>query len=274
MSAADRPIGVFDSGIGGLTVVRELRRQLPGESIIYFGDTARVPYGAKSPATVARYSREAAAFLLSRDVKRVVIACNTATAHAFALLEEALAIPVVGVIEPGARAAVEASRTGRIGVIGTAGTIRSGAYDLAVRRRLDSARVYAQPCPLFVPLVEEGKCDGEATRIIASEYLLPLREMDVDTLILGCTHYPMLRPMLQDIMGESTVLVDSAEQTAHDVGGVLDARGLRNVSGLPATCTFIASDSPLRFRDVGRGFVGDLIGSVEHVDVEAWGRAA
>lgn len=274
MTGDPRPIGVFDSGIGGLTVVREMRRHLPHESIVYFGDTARVPYGAKSPATVARYSQEAAAFLLSRDVKMVVIACNTATAHAFEILESTLPVPVVGVIEPGARAAVDASRTGRIGVIGTAGTIRSGAYDLAVRRRLDSARVYAQPCPLFVPLVEEGKCDGEATRIIATEYLEPLRGMDVDVLILGCTHYPLLRPLLAEIMGGETVLVDSAEQTVVDVARVLDAQGLRNLGGMAGTCTFIASDSPLRFRDVGRGFVGDLIGTVEHVDVEAWGRAA
>ncbi len=270
MTGSRSPIGVFDSGIGGLTVVRELRRQLPDESIIYFGDTARVPYGAKSPETVARYSQQAAAFLQSLDVKLVVIACNTATAHAFEILEQTLPMPVIGVIEPGARAAVAASRTGRIGVIGTVGTIRSGAYDLAVRRRLDTARVYAQPCPLFVPLVEEGKCDDEASRLIAREYLDPLREMDVDVLILGCTHYPLLRPLLQDIMGDQMILVDSAEQTACDVGAALDAKGLRNTSGATATCRFIASDSPLRFRDVGRSFVGDLIGSVEHVDVEAW----
>jgi glutamate racemase len=272
VTASDRPIGVFDSGIGGLTVVRELRARLPDESIIYFGDTARVPYGAKSPATVARYSEEAAAFLLSRDVKLIVIACNTATAHAFDRLSTTLPVPVIGVIEPGARAAVSASRTGRIGVIGTAGTIRSGAYDLAVRRRLDSARVYAQPCPLFVPLVEEGLCDGEATRIIAREYLEPLREMDVDVLILGCTHYPLLRPLLQDVMGPDVTLVDSAEQTALDVAQALESLGARAPGNSPATCTFIASDSPLRFRDVGRMFVGEMIGSVEHVDVEAWDR--
>ena len=231
MSSADRPIGVFDSGIGGLTVVRALREHLPEESIIYFGDTARVPYGAKSPATVARYSREAAAFLTSHEVKLIVIACNTATAHAYNILREEVDVPVVGVIEPGARAAVAASRSGRIGVIGTAGTIRSGAYDLAVRRRLDSARVYAQPCPLFVPLVEEGMNDAPATRLIASDYLGPLREMDVDVLILGCTHYPLLRPLLQDVMGPDVMLVDSAQQTALDVAAVLDANGLRNTAG-------------------------------------------
>jgi glutamate racemase len=272
VSQANRPIGVFDSGIGGLTVVRAMREQLPNESIIYFGDTARVPYGAKSPATVARYSREAAAFLTSHDVKMVVIACNTATAHAYDILCAELDVPVVGVIEPGSRAAVEATKSGRIGVIGTAGTIRSGAYDLAVRRRLDDARVYAQPCPLFVPLVEEGMNNTEATRLIATDYLGPLREMDVDVLILGCTHYPLLRPLLQDVMGARVQLVDSAEQTARDVAVMLDQNGLRNTTGEAATYTFIASDSPLRFRDVGRHFVGDLIGDVRHVDVEAWGR--
>ncbi|MEO5510934.1 MAG: glutamate racemase [Longimicrobiales bacterium] len=270
MNPSDRPIGVFDSGIGGLTVVRELRHRLPDESIVYFGDTARVPYGAKSPETVERYSQEAGAFLLSRDVKLVVIACNTATAHAFDVLSSTLPVPVIGVIEPGARAAVEASRTGRIGVIGTVGTIRSGAYDLAVRRRLHSARVYAQPCPLFVPLVEEGLCDGDAARIIARDYLDPLREMDVDVLILGCTHYPLLRPLLQDIMGSAVELVDSAHQTARDVAARLDELGTRTTGAVPPTCTFVASDSPLRFRDVGRSFVGELIETVEHVDVEAW----
>ena len=274
MTGSTRPIGVFDSGIGGLTVVRELHRQLPDESIVYFGDTARVPYGAKSPATVARYAQEAAAYLLSRDVKLLVIACNTATAHAFDLLQSTVPVPVIGVIEPGARAAVEATRSGRIGVIGTAGTIRSGAYDLAVRRRLDSARVYAQPCPLFVPLVEEGMCEGEAPRLIASEYLKPLREMDVDALILGCTHYPLLRPLLQSIMGPDVALVDSGEETARDVAASVDQHGLRNRTGSTGTYSFVASDSPLRFRDVGRRFIGEMIGSVEHVDVETWGRAA
>jgi glutamate racemase len=270
VNPSDRPIGVFDSGIGGLTVVRELRHHLPDESIVYFGDTARVPYGAKSPETIERYSEEAGAFLLSRGVKLVVIACNTATAHAFDRLAGTLPVPVVGVIEPGARAAVEASTTGRIGVIGTAGTIRSGAYDLAVRRRLQSARVYAQPCPLFVPLVEEGLCDGDAARIIARDYLDPLREMDVDVLILGCTHYPLLRPLLQDIMGGDVELVDSAHETARDVAAKLDELDARATGAVPPTCTFVASDSPLRFRDVGRSFVGELIGRVEHVDVEAW----
>jgi glutamate racemase len=272
--ADDRPIGVFDSGIGGLTVVREMLQRLPGESIIYFGDTARVPYGSKSPATVARYSEEAAAFLMSRDVKMVVIACNTATAHAGKRLAEKLPVPVVGVIEPGARAAVQATRTGRVGVIGTAGTIRSGAYDLAVRRLFDDARVYAQPCPLFVPLVEEGWRTHEAARLIASDYLNPLREMDVDVLILGCTHYPVLRELIAECMGSEVSLVDSAAETAMEVERILDDGGLRRSAGLPPEYTFLASDAPLRFRDVGRTFVGEIIREVEHIDVEGFGHAA
>jgi glutamate racemase len=269
-----RPIGVFDSGIGGLTVVRELMARLPHESIVYFGDTARVPYGPKSPATVARYSDEAAAFLLSRGVKMVVIACNTATAHAGERLSSRLQVPVVGVIEPGARAAVAASRTGRIGVVGTAGTIRSGAYDLAVRRMLENARVYAQPCPLFVPLVEEGMRTHAASRIIARDYLTPLREMDVDVLILGCTHYPLLRELIEECMGPAVMLVDSAAETAMEVERILADNGIGADPGATPAYTFAASDAPLRFRDVGRAFVGDVIREVEHVDAEQFGPVA
>jgi glutamate racemase len=269
----DRPIGVFDSGIGGLTVVREMMRTLPAESIVYFGDTARVPYGSKSAATVQRDADEAASFLLSRDVKMVVVACNTATAHAEPALRARLPVPVVGVIEPGARAAVEASRTGRIGVVGTAGTIASGAYDLAVRRRFPEARIYAQPCPLFVPLVEEGWSSHAAARLVATEYLAPLRTMDVDVLILGCTHYPLLAPLLGEVMGPEVTLVDSAAETAREVAAILDERRIRSTKREPRY-TFIASDSPLRFRDVGRSFVGEVLDIVEQVDVDGYGRAA
>ncbi|MGH7449369.1 MAG: glutamate racemase [Longimicrobiales bacterium] len=270
----NRPIGVFDSGIGGLTVVREMLQRLPGESIVYFGDTARVPYGPKSSATVRRYSEEASSFLQSRDVKMIVVACNTATAHAADRLSTLLPIPVTGVIEPGARAAVEATKTARIGVIGTAGTIRSGAYDLAVRRRLPDARVYAQPCPLFVPIVEEGWHTHRAAHLIAEDYLRPLCEMDVDVLILGCTHYPLLRDLIADVMGPAVQLVDSAAETGREVAHMLDSLDLRRTDAAPPSHTFAASDAPLRFRDVGRGFVGDVLKVVEHVDVDGYGRAA
>jgi glutamate racemase len=274
LHAADRPIGVFDSGIGGLTVVREIMRTLPNEQIVYFGDTARVPYGPKSAQTVRRYSREAAAFMMSRGVKLVVIGCNTASAHAFDTLASELPIPVVGVIEPGARAALAATRTGRVGVIGTVGTIASGAYDLAVRRQLGHARVYAQPCPLFVPLVEEGWGTHPAARLIAAEYLAPVREMDVDVLIMGCTHYPLLRDLIAECMGPGIELVDSATETAIDVAAILDAQSMRRTDPTPPEHAFIASDAPLRFREVGRRLVGEIIRTVEHVDVDGFSHPA
>lgn len=274
MSRATRPIGIFDSGLGGLTVVREVVRRLPDESILYFGDTARVPYGSKSPETVLRYSREATAFLLSRGVKMVVVACNTATAHALEVLQRELPVPVIGVIGAGSRAAVRATRTGRIGVIGTAGTIASGAYDRTVREALPDVRVYAQPCPLFVPLVEEGLAEHAATRLIADEYLRPLREVDVDVLVLGCTHYPLLRPLLVDVMGPGVTLVDSAEETAREVEALLQQEGLANPGIEAPSRHFTASDLPLRFREVGRRFVGDIIADVEQVDVDGHAFAA
>lgn len=268
----DRPIGVFDSGCGGLTVLNSLAERLPNESLMYFGDTARVPYGSKSRETVRRFSREAAQFLLSRDIKALVVACNTATAHAETLLRENLDIPVVGVIEPGATAAASATRTGRIGVLGTAGTIASGAYDLAVRRKLgEGGRVYAQPCPLFVPLVEEGWTDHEVTAAVAREYVAPLKEVDVDVVILGCTHYPLLRSVIQDAVGPDVQLVDSGEETARAMAEILATEGLeRDTDGEP-TYTFFVSDSPYRFREVGRRFVGAMIGSVAHVDIDGLG---
>jgi len=270
----DRPIGVFDSGVGGLTVARELIAALPGEAIVYFGDTARVPYGSKSAETVTRYAAEAGQWLVAQEVKALVVACNTATAHAAAHLAATLPVPVLGVIEPGARAAAAASRTGRIGVIGTTGTIRSGAYDLAVRRLRPDARVYAQPCPLFVPIIEEGWSTHAVAKQIAAEYLAPLQDMDVDVLILGCTHYPLLRPVLQEAVGSSVTLVDSGRETAHDLAALLAERALLRDGGPPAAHRFVASDSPLRFRDVGRRLLGDALDAVECIDVDGYGRAA
>jgi glutamate racemase len=268
MSRRDRPIGIFDSGIGGLTVAREIFHVLPNESVLYFGDTARVPYGPKSPETVRRYSREAAAFLTERGVKMVVIACNTATAHAYDVLAEELNVPVVGVVEPGARAAAHMTKTGRIGVIGTPGTIRAGVYDFAVRRLVEDARVYAQPCPLFVPLVEEGWIEHPATRLAAEEYLQHLHDVDIDVLILGCTHYPLLAGVISSVLGPSVRLVDSGHETALEVQRVLTEQDLLRTSSEPPEHAFAASDSPLRFREVGRRFLGDVITSVEHVDAD------
>ncbi|HEY8469562.1 MAG TPA: glutamate racemase [Longimicrobiales bacterium] len=270
-----QPIGVFDSGVGGLTVVRELWRRLPGESVVYFGDTARVPYGSKSPATVCRYASEAARFLLSRGVKMIIVACNTATAHAVERLRAELGVPVVGVIEPGARAAVRATRTGRIAVLGTAGTIASRAYEREIQRLSPSAAVLGQACPLFVPLVEEGWADHAATRLIAREYLEPVRRFGADVVILGCTHYPLLRPIIAECLGDGVKLVDSAAETALDAERVLrDARLLERQARPRPQHRFFVSDSPERFLEVARSFIGDLGGEVELVDVDGYDRAA
>jgi glutamate racemase len=258
------PLGVFDSGIGGLTVARALFERLPRESVIYFGDTARVPYGPKSPDTVRRYSGEILAYLLRRGVKAVVVACNTSTAHALPHLQAHSPVPVVGVIEPGARAAVAATKSGAIGVIGTAGTIASGAYERAIKAQRPAARVHAQPCPLFVPLVEEGWFDHPAAELIAREYLDPLRKAGVDVLVLGCTHYPLLKPLLARVMGPGVTLVDSAEETAKAVAAELDARGLLAAGGSHEHL-FVVSDDEPHFRKVGAKFLGEKLKQVEVV---------
>jgi glutamate racemase len=259
------PLGVFDSGIGGLTVARALFERLPRESVIYFGDTARVPYGPKSPETVRRYSAEILAYLLQRGVKAVVVACNTSTAHALGYLQERAPVPVVGVIEPGARAAVAATKTGAIGVIGTAGTIASGAYERAIKALRPEARVHAQSCPLFVPLVEEGWFDHPAAELIAREYLEPLKQAGVDVLVLGCTHYPLLKPLLSRVMGPGVTLVDSAEETAKAVAAELEARGLLAAAGGTHEHRFVVSDDEPHFRKVGARFLGEKIKQVEVV---------
>lgn len=259
---AAAPIGVFDSGLGGLTVAHAIMRRLPHESLVYFGDTARVPYGPKSPDTVRRYSREIAAFLLEQGVKAIVVACNTATAHALPMLREELDIPVLGVVEPGARAAVHSSHSGRIGVIATDGTIRSGAYVRAIHQASPNARVTALACPLFVPLVEEGWTDHEATRLVAREYLEPFTSAEVDTLVLGCTHYPLLKPLIADVVGPAVRLIDSAEETAADAERMLSENGLTAASG-DAEHRFVASDDPQQFLALGQRFLGDAIERVE-----------
>jgi glutamate racemase len=256
------PIGVFDSGLGGLTVAHAIMRQLPAEHLIYFGDTARVPYGPKSPDTVRRYSHEIAAYLLEQGVKAIVVACNTATAHALPMLKAELDIPVIGVVEPGARAAVRTSRTGHIGVIATAGTIKSGAYVRAIRAEAPEAHVTALACPLFVPLVEEGWTEHEATRAIAREYLAPFMNDEVDTLVLGCTHYPLLKPLIAEVVGPGVRLIDSAEETAADTRRMLTEHSLGAVSG-EGRYRFVASDDQEQFLSLGQRFFGDTIESVE-----------
>ena len=280
-----RPIGVFDSGIGGLTVVRELMHQLPHESLVYFGDTARVPYGNKSPATVRRFSREILDFLLERDVKLVVVACNTASAHALEELQRVASVSVEGVIAPGARAALAATRSGRIGVIGTAGTIASGAYERAIHAAASHAaagapaaggtraggsraadgkvEVTARACPLFVPLVEEGWLDHPASRLIAEEYLAPFRRHRIDTLVLGCTHYPLLKPLIAEVLGPGIALIDSAEQTAAAVARELAASTLHAPTAQAGHVHFVVSDAPQQFVSVGKRFLGERVRDVE-----------
>lgn len=262
------PIGVFDSGIGGLTVAHEVIRQLPHESIIYFGDTARVPYGPKSPDTVRRYSREIAGFLRDQGVKSIVIACNTATAHALTVLRAEMDMPVIGVVEPGARAAVAATKSGHIGVIGTSGTIKSGAYERAIRELDADIRVTPRACPLFVPLVEEGWTDHEATRLVAREYLEPMLAAEIDTLVLGCTHYPLLKPLLRDVLGNDVRLIDSAEETAAETARTLAAAELSADPADDPVYRFIASDDPLQFLQLGQRFLG---GTMEGVEIRTLG---
>lgn len=261
------PIGIFDSGIGGLTVTRALFERLPNESTIYFGDTARVPYGPKSPETVRRYSREILHWLLSQKVKLVVVACNTSTAHALPALREESPVPVIGVIEPGSRAAVAASGGGSIGVIGTAGTIASNAYATAIRELAPQTRVEQRACPLFVPLVEEGWFDHPAAALIAEEYLAPIRKAGVDALVLGCTHYPLLKPLLSQVMGSKVQLIDSAEETARAVAAALGQRGLEAPVAVPVTHRFVVSDDEARFRQVGARFIGERLSSAEVISL-------
>jgi glutamate racemase len=264
--SSSAPIGVFDSGIGGLTVARELMRQLPNESIIYFGDTARVPYGPKSPDTVLRYSREITNFLKAQGVKAVVVACNTATAHALPNLREENDLPIVGVIDPGARAAARATKSGNVGVIGTQGTINSHAYERAIAAELPTANIVARACPLFVPLVEEGWLETDATNVIAREYLGEFVNANVDTLVLGCTHYPLLKRAIGEVVGRSVRLIDSAEETAAETATILREAGLeRTNGGEPPTYRFIASDAPEQFLRVGPRFLGSAIDRVETV---------
>ncbi len=219
-------IGIFDSGVGGLTVAREIMRQLPQENIIYFGDTARLPYGSKSPETILRYSRQITHFLLSKNVKAIVVACNTASAFALEGLQEEFDLPIIGVIHPGARAAAAASKTGRIGVIGTEGTIGSEIYAITIARYRADAQVMGKACPLFVPLVEEGWLEDSVTEEIARRYLSAFEGSDIDTLIMGCTHYPLLRSLLGRILGDRVNLVNPAYETARSLKELLEANQL------------------------------------------------
>jgi glutamate racemase len=253
---------VFDSGVGGLTVFREIARALPREALIYLGDCARVPYGTKSPATVVRYSLEAAQHLLERDIKMLVVACNTATAAALPALEAQLPIPVVGVVEPGARAAVEKT-SGVVGVIATEGTVRSKAYTHAIRALDPDIEVIESAAPLFVPLAEEGWANTHVAREVAEIYLEPLIDAGIDTLVLGCTHYPILRPTIEQVVGNAVHIVDSAETTAETVKQAL---GLSNGVASPPR-QFLVTDAEERFRRIAGEFLEQEIGDLELVSL-------
>ena len=222
----DAPIGVFDSGVGGLTVAREIMRNLPQEKIVYFGDTARVPYGSKSKETIIRYSRQIVRFLKTQEVKAIVVACNTASALALETISEETDVPMIGVVEPGAKVAVETTRNKKIGLIGTRGTVKSGLYQKVIQKEDPEIQVIGQPCPLFVPLVEEGWLKDEITLEVARRYLDPLLSQDIDTLILGCTHYPLLRSLLKSLVGDQVTLVNPAYETALALGRLLEDKGL------------------------------------------------
>ncbi len=250
-----KPIGVFDSGVGGLTVIRELIHQLPCEDIVYFGDTARVPYGIKSKETVIRFSMENILFLLKQEVKLICVACNTASSLAIPAIKNHFKVPIVGVISPGVREAVYATQNKRIGVIGTKGTIKSRAYELEIKQLDPKIKVTTAACPLFVPLVEEGWLSGDVVMAVVKTYLKPLKDAGVDTVILGCTHYPLLRSLIEQVMCKDVTLIDSAKQVAIEVKKILANEGLLN-KGHKGKQKFYVSDNPEWFSGLAARFLG------------------
>lgn len=265
------PVGVFDSGVGGLTVVREIMRQIPEERIVYFGDTARVPYGNKSQDTILRYSRQIIRFLKTKQVKAIVIACNTASAYALDTVSAESDIPIIGVVNAGARAAVAATRNGKIGVIGTEGTIESGIYTRVMMQLCSKIQVTGKPCPLFVPLVEEGLLHDSVTDEIASRYLSVLKEKYIDTLVMGCTHYPLLRSTLRRLMGDDVVLVNPAYETAIELKGLLEKRGLNRDSKVPMTgeqYQFFVSDLAEKFTSFATAILPNEVKETQKIDIE------
>ncbi len=265
----NRPIGVFDSGVGGLTVTRELMRVLPKEELVYFGDTARVPYGSKSRETVTRFSLQDVRFLLSKNVKAVVVACNTASANSLSAMQQAFALPIFGVVEPGAAAGARATKNGRIGVIATSSTIASGAYQQEILKKNRAFAVLAKACPLFVPLVEEGWTEEEVTFLTAQKYLTELKERQVDTLVMGCTHYPLLRRCIQEVMGPAVTLIDPARETALLVKEALEEKQLLRQAGTPPVHRFFVSDQTAMFESICRRALGE-VHEAEKIEIESY----
>ena len=263
------PIGIFDSGVGGLTVLKAIRRRLPNESLVYLGDTARIPYGTRSIATVGRYALEDAGFIESQNVKLIVVACNTASAIAVEELERRCAVPVLGVIGPGARSAARATRTRQVGVIATEATIASGAYEREIRAAADGIKVVSRACPLLVPLAEEGWIDHPVTRTVVAEYLSDLRDSRIDTLVLGCTHYPILRRVIMEVVGNQVHYVDSGEAVAEEVASLLKSSNLERSPGAAPIERFYVTDAASRFGRIAALFLGHQVGSVELVELGA-----
>jgi glutamate racemase len=263
----NRPIGVFDSGIGGLTVLKEIMNILPKENTIYLGDTARVPYGIRSPETVIKYSFENTKFLFSRDIKLLVIACNTASSISLDAIKDSIAIPVIGVIEPGAKAAVRATRKKRVGIIGTDATITSDAYTNVIKSLDERIKVFGLPCPLFVPLVEEGWTEGDIATLVARRYLKTMQKRDIDTLVLGCTHYPLLRTVISKVMGRGVRLIDSAVETSHEIKKTLEALKIMRKKKERPVREFYVTDSPEKFLKIGERFLEKKIEHIKKITV-------
>ncbi len=264
------PVGVFDSGVGGLTVAREIMRQLPRENMVYFGDTARVPYGSKSRNNIIRYSRQIIRFLQTKEVKAIVIACNTASALALDTVKEETDIPIIGVIEPGARAAVQATENGMIGVAGTEATIQSETYTNVIRKMRPDAAVIGKPCPLFVPLVEEGFAKHRITEEVIDIYLSEMRQTDIDTMILGCTHYPLLRSKIMAYFGEKVHIVNPAYETAVDLKKILDESGMANRSDAAAAYEFYVSDAAEKFTRLANTILPYDVAATKVVNIEEY----
>lgn len=264
-----RPIGIFDSGVGGLTVVNEVLKKLPQENIVYFGDTARVPYGTKSPKIVETFALQDILFLLNQNVKILVAACHTVSSTVLESLIQTMHLPILGVVEPGVKAALRVTRNNRIGVIGTRATIMSGTYEKKLIEKRGGITVVSQACPLFVPLAEEGWMDGDVTHRVATIYLKPLKEQKVDTLILGCTHYPLLKSVIRDVLGDSVYIIDSAEETAKLVEERLRVLDMKNAVEAEPCHAFFVSDIPHQFQKIGERFLGMKLESMTRVDLES-----
>lgn len=264
----NRPIGIFDSGAGGLTVLKEISEQLPNEDIVYFGDTARVPYGNRSRETVIKYSFQCIKFLLSKNIKAIVIACNTATAMALDSVVNHFNIPIIGVIDPGVKSAVNTTKTNKIAVIGTTGTINSEAYQKGIREINKSSEVIGIACPLFVPLVEEGWQNTEVARLTAEKYLIELKDHNVDTLVLGCTHYPILRYTISKVIEKSISLVNPAYETAKELKSMLTAKDMLSDKKTKSEKRFYVSDDPEKFSRIGGNILNKNIVNIEKVIID------